>query len=937
MSQTTHDESKSESRSSEAQQESQTKGISYLPENVNKEAPYFEHFPKYVEKVIHDLVLCNINRKRYKNFFAKTHKFITTNESTQNITKILPLLAAHYGGFLLSEAISRQMIMHDIKDSKEYLPPEGSGLITGFQVVGSTIEGVGTITSDIDAMFVINPIKYVSQVFGHEIKNVNDLQYFRREGYPLYMKVKFRLDQENSVLISSNEFKQSLNRLLRTKHPSFVSQGPSDIGTLGQLEFDKVYCLPLPLSVTKPLFNEWKERIRKKTFFHPYHIDAIIQSKCYLVPVGPTLSDNTSWRISFSLAESLFMNFLSNIHKTVLLIVKRNLKEKVSIPSYYIKTVFMRMCEDVAVIQWKQENIFSLSIELKRRVILALSKKEIQHYFLSGCNILATKPRSVIHTYLQGVTKSNKTLCVENMLHEDSSHLSVENWRQNKLECTVIPFKINLVTEPKVSLALNNNTKFREYFRMLENVIMNWCFQTLVLLDKFLEAVSIAIPLEMIAETFASQLCHIEKSLLPITQTASWQPLLAIAFSKVFLANVFSSLEYANTINSSNPSYGPITIGRVLFVKRVLSFLLHRKQFDKLCDTSQTGKELYFCKAFAVLQLTAVYALHLMEIVSQKFDDSALRHPLLAKFLVNALYDTRKHESVRNEYADVIFEIESGMDEDENFEATQEDSQYQIDLENALAQAKIISATHILWQSKTDKDEQSAWELLQDPKLSQPDSKVTFEIWQKEFFKHFSEIYNCFPFVVSSDMTVKLSSHWIVQCLLEKVKPSNRIYKKDSGKHITLEFLVNTVIISRLGVYLEDKLTMQSYLRAYHLKKMPLHRFLTSCIYFKASKFVKFIDEITSVRTTFKFLSTIIRILEGSKLLLPYFKKDMKETFPWLSITKPFVVRTEGEGDSEICYVDCRQLFHFVLFRAKSESQVDFEFAEIVGLEDLQY
>lgn len=941
---------KTSNKQSELRQESQNtiKDTEKQEQLQFDEDTNFKHLVKHTECIIKHYLLSQMNPNRLRKFVSKKYRYIITDRKAANVTKVLPLLSAHYGGFLLSQAIVMHMDGHEIKDNKEYLPPDQSAeFIQGYQVVGSTIEGVGTTKSDIDAMFVIDPVKFVSKVLEYEIKSVDDLQYSPSKDHPLYLKVEVRREDEKPVLIASKEFKKTLSTLLHTKHPSSLSHGPSDKGSIklqdelspdggSSYGFDKVYCLPLPESVTKPYFDKWKERVANKGFFHAYHIDAVIHSKCYLVPVGPTLNDETSWRISFSLAECIFMNFLSNVHKAVFLIVKTALKRHANIPSYYIKTVFMRMCEDLK--RWKQENIFALSRELKRRIILALSKREITHYFVPECNILAAKPRFVIHNYLQGVIKSSATFGVESIsLHNEGVLLSDDNWKQSNSAYT-LPFTVDFSSTPQVSVSVSNTTDYEAYAKMLENIVMNWCLQKLVLFDQLFNFARIS--LAKIAQTFVFQVCHIEKSLLPITQEDSWNPLLATAVSKIFLANVFSSLEYAKMIDSSETSYGPTTIGRLLLASNFLGYLQQRKQFDKLCETSPTGTgDQYLHETPLLLQLSLVYVLHLIDIVVQNSDECAQEHPLLTRFLIFAKVKDDRHKEVRKQYDDVILEMECAVNEalkskaHETFTGT--------NLQNALLQAKVISAAHILCHSETDRDEQAAWQLLQDARLSDAYSQVSFEIWQKEFFKHnFPKIYERFPRVVSSEFTIKLSSKWLVQCLLDKIKPSNMHNNKNPGKHVSLGSLVDTIMAKTTSVIAaEDKQEMLTYLAAYASNRLSIHQFLTSCVYFQESKFTKFVDEITSVRSTYRFLSTVIRVLENTTLLLPFLTNEMKELFPWLSLTNPAVVRREGDGDTEICVVDCRTLFDFVLYmyRGKLSSKMDFEFSEKVGLEDLQY
>ena len=162
---------------------------------------------------------------------------------------------------------------------------------------------------------------------------------------------------------------------------------------------DNVPCLAYP-QWPKPA-EEWLHRPRPSGW--PPHdlIDRIAAGGCHFVPVAHanSTSPDIEWRYSFSHAEVMLANSLTDFQKHVFILFKILVTHaigKISLKSYYLKNIFFFCCEKIPAEFWKPVNLAACLFILTDEILTRLAKFELHHYFIRDNNLISHIERKSI-------------------------------------------------------------------------------------------------------------------------------------------------------------------------------------------------------------------------------------------------------------------------------------------------------------------------------------------------------------------------------------------------------------------------------------------------------------------------------------------------------------------------------------------------------------
>ena len=162
---------------------------------------------------------------------------------------------------------------------------------------------------------------------------------------------------------------------------------------------DRVPCLSYP-HWPKPA-EEWLHRPRPSGWPPRDLIDRIAAGGCHFVPVAHanSTSPDIEWRYSFSKAEVLLANSLTDFQKHVFIFFKilvTHATGKISLKSYYLKNVFFFCCEKIPAEFWKPVNLAACLFILTDEILTRLAKFELHHYFIRDNNLISHIERKSI-------------------------------------------------------------------------------------------------------------------------------------------------------------------------------------------------------------------------------------------------------------------------------------------------------------------------------------------------------------------------------------------------------------------------------------------------------------------------------------------------------------------------------------------------------------
>ena len=171
---------------------------------------------------------------------------------------------------------------------------------------------------------------------------------------------------------------------------------------------DLVMCLSYP-HWPKPA-EEWLHRPRPSGWPPRDLIDRIAAGGCHFVPVAHanSTSPDIEWRYSFSKAEVLLANSLSDFQKHVFILFKILVMHaigKTTLKSYYLKNVFFFCCEKIPAEFWKPVNLAACLFSLIDEICIRLKKLELHHYFIIDNNLIS-------HIERKSITASREKLAL---------------------------------------------------------------------------------------------------------------------------------------------------------------------------------------------------------------------------------------------------------------------------------------------------------------------------------------------------------------------------------------------------------------------------------------------------------------------------------------------------------------------------------------------
>ncbi|CAF0939108.1 unnamed protein product [Didymodactylos carnosus] len=163
--------------------------------------------------------------------------------------------------------------------------------------------------------------------------------------------------------------------------------------------------LPLPMDHVPSLRSHhwpksaltWSTRPRLSGWPNQQLIDKIIHFGCHLVALAHPLSDNYrnhEWRLSFSVGEVLLAHSLNVYQRKCYSIMKAIFKAQINsdypniICSYYLKTIFYWLCEKYKEETFNYKSLYDRFLDYINLVIECFRKKRIEHYFVSGHNLI---------------------------------------------------------------------------------------------------------------------------------------------------------------------------------------------------------------------------------------------------------------------------------------------------------------------------------------------------------------------------------------------------------------------------------------------------------------------------------------------------------------------------------------------------------------------
>ena len=162
---------------------------------------------------------------------------------------------------------------------------------------------------------------------------------------------------------------------------------------------DNVPCLSYP-HWPKPA-EEWLHRPRPSGWPPRDLIDRIAAGGCHFVPVAHanSTSPDIEWRYSFSHAEVMLANSLTDFQKHVFILFKILVTHpigKISLKSYYLKNIFFFCCEKIPAEFWKPVNLAACLFILTDEILTSLAKFELHHYFIRDNNLISHIERKSI-------------------------------------------------------------------------------------------------------------------------------------------------------------------------------------------------------------------------------------------------------------------------------------------------------------------------------------------------------------------------------------------------------------------------------------------------------------------------------------------------------------------------------------------------------------
>ena len=198
--------------------------------------------------------------------------------------------------------------------------------------------------------------------------------------------------EENDVFIKTSPFIDLGNvryvDKLKENHGPALQVQIAKHGTV-----DLVFCLSQSSWPVEA--RDWLHRARTAGWPSRDLLQKIKDGGCHFTPMAHphSLLPETEWRFSFSKAECILANSLSDTQKQCFIILKvlckHIFRETDIFKSYYLKTVFLWSCEEIPTQVWKPVNLAICFFAVIDKLLICIARRKIPHYFIPENNIIS--------------------------------------------------------------------------------------------------------------------------------------------------------------------------------------------------------------------------------------------------------------------------------------------------------------------------------------------------------------------------------------------------------------------------------------------------------------------------------------------------------------------------------------------------------------------
>ena len=166
-------------------------------------------------------------------------------------------------------------------------------------------------------------------------------------------------------------------------------------------ECDTVFCLRYPHWPNQA--DEWLHRKRECDWPSQTIIHRIKAGGCHFVPVAHahSASPDYEWRYSFSKAEIILANSLTDFQKYCfilfkILVMSTIIKDIGVVKTYHLKTIMFHCCEKIPAEKWKPVNLAFCLFYLLDNLIESLKRRKLNHFFITNNNLFSHVDKSDI-------------------------------------------------------------------------------------------------------------------------------------------------------------------------------------------------------------------------------------------------------------------------------------------------------------------------------------------------------------------------------------------------------------------------------------------------------------------------------------------------------------------------------------------------------------
>ncbi|XP_071128125.1 uncharacterized protein [Mytilus edulis] len=303
-----------------------------------------------------------------------------------------------------------------INESRESMPQKryiGGSFVEGSEMEGSDHDNMFIyphvmVTTKLHFTYPLDKVVFLmcqgSRACYTELRFIQDTQIYQNEHQLNPLQCLAEKDDRHIYLLSRKYAEAQLTRLkskvsLPKENMKFIRNGPCASYESGELMSDNVFTLEC--DDWPPIAAEWKTRSRKFEWPDENLRNAVINTKCSLVPIGnPASEDNVrkfEWRISFLLGERQLMWSLNQSQYFCFILLKKLKKHFIDpghndmISSLILKTTLFWEMEETRFNTWNEKTIVEKVKSCLNRLRVYVEKKTIPHYFAKENNLFTGK------------------------------------------------------------------------------------------------------------------------------------------------------------------------------------------------------------------------------------------------------------------------------------------------------------------------------------------------------------------------------------------------------------------------------------------------------------------------------------------------------------------------------------------------------------------